>query len=95
MQKQVLGILCAACLAVVLQPLPLLAQTPEAQLPVPEVFAPGIISGPANDGAPTFSPDDKTLFFTRSAARWSIILESHQTADGSWSTPVVAPFSGQ
>jgi len=34
----------------------------DVALPVPEVFAPGIISGPANDGSPTFSPDGGTLF---------------------------------
>ena len=34
----------------------------DTALPVPEIFAPGIISGPANDGSPTFSPDGGTLF---------------------------------
>jgi Tol biopolymer transport system component len=96
MQNQVIGFLCAA-IAVAALPHPLLASDSQAQpaFPTPEVFAPGVISGPANDGAPTFSPDGKTLFFTRSATHWSVILESHQAAGGSWSTPVVAPFSGQ
>jgi Tol biopolymer transport system component len=66
----------------------------DTALPVPEVFAPGIISGPANDGSPTFSPDGGTLFFTRSSAHWSIILESHRLKDG-WSEPKVASFSGE
>ena len=57
------------------------------------IFAPGIISGPANDGSPTFSPDGTTLFFTRYAAHWSVILQSH-LEKGKWSEPVVAPFSG-
>lgn len=65
-----------------------------SSLPEAEIFAPGVISGPANDGSPTFSPDGKTLFFTRSAARWSIILESHKKG-GSWTKPVIAPFSGR
>lgn len=71
-------------------------QTParDTTLPVPEVFAPGVISGPANDGSPTFSPDGGTLFFTRSSAHWSIILESHQLKGG-WSEPKVASFSGE
>ena len=60
----------------------------------PEIFAPGVISGPANDGSPTFSPDGKTLFFTRSTAAWGVILESHQS-HGKWSEPQVAPFSGE
>jgi WD40-like Beta Propeller Repeat len=65
-----------------------------AALISPEIFAPGIISGPANDGSPTFSPDGDTLFFTRSSAHWSIILESHRQADR-WSEPKVASFSGE
>lgn len=62
--------------------------------PAPEIFAPGVISGPANDGSPTFSPDGNTLFFTRSAAHWTVILESHKVG-GHWSQPTVAPFSGE
>jgi Tol biopolymer transport system component len=65
-----------------------------AQGPAPEVFAPGVISGPGNDGAPTFSPDGNTLFFTRTAAHWSVILESHKV-NGKWLEPTVAPFSGE
>lgn len=62
-------------------------------LPAPQVFAPGVVSGPANDEAPTFSPDGHTLFFTRSGAGGGTIMESH-LANGRWSTPVIAPFSG-
>ena len=70
------------------------AQTsPTVSLPVPEIFAPGIISGPASDGSPTFLPDGKTLLFTRSAARWSVILESHKV-NGVWGEPKLASFSG-
>jgi dipeptidyl aminopeptidase/acylaminoacyl peptidase len=60
----------------------------------PVIFAPGIISGPANDGAPTFSPDGDTLFFGRANNSWSFILESH-LVNGVWQQPTVAPFSGQ
>jgi Tol biopolymer transport system component len=60
----------------------------------PQLFALGVISGPANDGSPTFSPDGKTLFFTRSTATWGVILESHRAHD-KWSEPEVAPFSGE
>jgi Tol biopolymer transport system component len=63
-------------------------------LPAPEIFAPGVISGPANDGAPTFSPDGNMLLYTQSTAHWSIILESHRNA-GAWSHPTVASFSGE
>ncbi len=59
----------------------------------PQIFAPGIVSGPANDGSPTFSPDGNTLFFTRSTANWGAILESHKVS-GEWSKPILASFSG-
>ena len=74
-----------ACLLVVCAPVTVLSQT--ASLPTVQVFAPGVVSGPANDGSPTFSPDGKTLFFTRYAAHWSVILESH-LVNGKWSEPV-------
>lgn len=60
----------------------------------PTIFEPGIISGPANDGAPTFSPDGNTLYFARANNSWGFILESHKVA-GKWQQPTVAPFSGQ
>jgi hypothetical protein len=62
--------------------------------PAPRIFAPGEISGPANDGSPTFSPDGNTIFFTRSTQRWGLIVESHKV-DGHWSEPTLAPFSGE
>jgi Tol biopolymer transport system component len=65
-----------------------------ATLPRAEIFAPGTISEPANDGSPTFSPDGKALFFTRSSAQWSVILESHRVR-GRWSEPKIAAFSGE
>src|SRR5579871_197276 len=70
------------------------ADSANQSLPTPEIFSPGIISNPANDGAPTFSPDGNTLYFTRSTARWSIILESKRI-HGQWSRPTIASFSGE
>lgn len=78
-------------------PLTALSQTPSAPpiaAAAPQIFAPGIVSGPANDGSPTFTPDGRTLFFTRSGANAGFILESH-FVNGSWTAPVIAPFSGQ
>lgn len=46
--------------------------------PAPAIFSPGVISGPANDGSPTFAPDGNTLYFTRGTAGWSVILESRK-----------------
>jgi Tol biopolymer transport system component len=64
-----------------------------AQLPTPEIFSPGSISGPQNDGAPTFTPDARTLYFERSYGHRSIIFESRRVGAG-WSKPRVADFSG-
>ena len=61
---------------------------------VPQIFAPGVISGAANDGSPAFSPDGNTIFFTRNNGAWGAILESHKI-DGQWSKPALVPFSGQ
>ncbi|HET6971437.1 MAG TPA: hypothetical protein VFH92_09955, partial [Phenylobacterium sp.] len=61
--------------------------------PTPQIFAPGVISGPSNDGAPTFSPDGRTLLFERSYANSTAIFEAHRTGAG-WSRPQVAAFSG-
>lgn len=70
------------------------AQQPALSTAAPTLFAPGVISGPANDGAPTFSPDGNTLYFGRANNSWGFILESHKVA-GQWQQPTVAPFSGQ
>lgn len=59
----------------------------------PTLFAPGMISGPANDAAATFTPDGKTVFFTRGDGLDDDILVSHRKAGG-WSVPAIAPFSG-
>jgi hypothetical protein len=69
-------------------------QAPAPGQATPQIFAPGVISGPANDGSPTFSPDGNTLFFTRSTANWGAILESHKL-NGQWSQPALAAFSGE
>jgi Tol biopolymer transport system component len=67
---------------------------PTSSLPTPQIFAPGVVSGPANDGSPAFSPDGNTIFFTRSTANWGVIVESHKV-QGEWSRPTLAPFSGE
>jgi hypothetical protein len=41
-----------------------------------------------------FSPDGNTIFFTRSAANWSAIVESHQL-NGQWSHPTLTALSGE
>ena len=60
----------------------------------PTVFAPGVISGPANEASPVFTPDGNTVYFTRSNSSDNTILVSHRQGEG-WSQPTIAPFSGQ
>lgn len=55
----------------------------------PQIFAPGVISGPANDADPAFAADGGSLVFSRSGA-----LMASSKASGQWSKPEIAPFSG-
>jgi len=60
----------------------------------PRIFAPGVISGPANDAAATFSPDGRTVYFFRSNGDDYDIMTSHLDHKR-WSIPTIAPFSGR
>src|SRR5579859_1318669 len=60
---------------------------------VPQIFAPGVISGPASERAPAFSPDGATVYFMRGNVAQSAIMLSHRIGK-EWSEPQVAPFSG-
>jgi len=82
---------CAGMLGALLilaQHVSIAADTPPAG--VPKIFAAGVISGPANDADPTFSPDGNTVYFSRN----STIMRS-QRDGGRWSPPQIAAFSGQ
>lgn len=72
---------------------PWLAGGPAAE---PRLFAPDVISTPADEFGGDFSRDGRTLFFSRSVPRFyfDIIFASRFVA-GRWSEPAVAPFSGQ
>jgi WD40-like Beta Propeller Repeat len=59
----------------------------------PKLFAPAIVSGPADDLSPAFSPDGKEVYFTRGNNSASTIMVS--TLRDQWSTPQIAPFSGR
>ena len=62
----------------------------------PTIFGAGVISTGDYDSHPAFTPDGKTLYFLRSTPNfnlWTILFS--QYAKGKWSTPEVAPFSGQ
>jgi hypothetical protein len=60
----------------------------------PEIFAPGAISGPAGVDCLTFAPGGNTVYFDQQAGWNGFIMESHRLGNG-WSTPQIAPFSGQ
>ena len=61
----------------------------------PEIFAPGIVSTVFQETSASFTPDGKTVYFTRSDIQFAdnTILESH-FQNNRWSQPEVASFSG-
>jgi Tol biopolymer transport system component len=61
----------------------------------PELFAAGVVSTEFMETSSTFSPDGKTVYFTRSDIQFAdnTILQSH-FRNGVWTTPEVASFSG-
>ncbi|MFC5742058.1 PD40 domain-containing protein [Dyella tabacisoli] len=59
----------------------------------PTLFAPGVISGPDDEGAAAFTPDGNTVYFMRSVGDDWAILESQRTGMH-WSKPRPASFSG-
>ena len=72
---------------------PYASVTPLSQ---PTIFGAGIISTGDYDTHPAFTPDGKTLYFLRSTPNfnlWTILVSNF--VKGRWSTPEVAPFSGQ
>lgn len=60
------------------------------------VFATGVISTGDYETHPAFTPDGKTIYFLKSTPTFSFwtIVESRY-ANGHWTSPEVAPFSGQ
>ena len=61
----------------------------------PELFAPGVISGPVNDAAPVFTPDGKTVYFHRGGPALGLFILVSHLKNGKWSMPEPASFSGQ
>ena len=62
--------------------------------PMPEIFAPGGISGTASEDCFSMTPDGDTAVFDISNGSSSTIVISRQ-GRGGWSAPTIAPFSGQ
>lgn len=63
----------------------------------PRLFAPGVVSTGDEEFAPTFEPDGKTVYFTKSSpGRLRVMwIAVSRLRDGKWSTPEIAPFSGR
>lgn len=61
----------------------------------PELFAPGVVSTEFMETSASFTPDGKSVYFTRSDFQFSdnTILVSH-LKNGKWQAPQVASFSG-
>lgn len=87
--KHVTRLVWAACCAAGLA-----AHAGDSPSQAPEIFAPGVVSGAANEDCAAFTPDGDTVFFDRINWPNAAIMVSHRVRD-SWSAPTVAPFSGQ
>jgi Tol biopolymer transport system component len=67
-----------------------------AEAAEPQLFGENVISTADDESHPAFTPDGKTLYFLKndpSFNHWTIVVSHEQ--NGRWSTPEVAPFSGQ
>src|ERR1700712_1937114 len=65
-------------------------------LRTPKLFAESVVSTDDDEFGGSFSPDGKTVYFSRSAPHsyHYSILESH-FENGKWGTPTIPSFSGQ
>ncbi|MCP4610572.1 MAG: hypothetical protein GY845_17825 [Planctomycetes bacterium] len=74
---------------------PYLGQVPPGD--IPQLFAPGIVTlANSNEFNGSFTPDGQEFYFTAANPNYTgdKVMMTHQR-DGSWTTPEVAPFSGQ
>lgn len=70
-------------------------QTPPGLTPT--VFAPGLVSGPGDQGNAVVYPGGKEIYFWEVEKRprgVTATIRMTRETDGIWSAPVVAPFSG-
>jgi len=58
----------------------------------PQPFAPGIVTSRFDEWATSFTPDDKTVYFSRGGIFWTVCFA--QNKGGVWQRPQVASFSG-
>ena len=62
----------------------------------PELFAPGVVSTADHETSTVFTPDGRTVYFSRADPAFldSAILEATKDAQGRWGAVRIAPFSG-
>lgn len=73
---------------------PYLGQTPPGK--IPEIFAPGIISYGFHEFGISFSPDGKEILYLTADNNYrQKTLIYLRRKDNTWSSPEIAPFSGQ
>lgn len=64
--------------------------------PAPKLFAEGVIETVADEYNPTFTPDGKTVYFTRRADRkGNETIMFSKLENGKWTAPQTAEFSGK
>jgi WD40-like Beta Propeller Repeat len=88
-----LGIYAFALVVILARPAGVAQQSPE---PSPQLFGGNVISTGDDESHPEFTPDGKTVYFLKNTPSFShyTIVVSHEQ-NGKWTTPEVAPFSGQ
>jgi len=71
-------------------------KAPPQSPPQAKLFAEGVINTDADEYGPAFTPEGKTLYFTRRVNRRdSEFIYASRLENGKWSTPELAPFSGK
>jgi Tol biopolymer transport system component len=68
----------------------------DRSIPEPVLFAPGVISTGDDESHPAFTQDGRTLYFLKNTPSfdfWTIVTSRYE--NNRWTTPEVAPFSGQ
>lgn len=63
-------------------------------VPTPQLFAPGVVSTEAREYDITFTPDGLEAYFTRRERRGRATIVVSHFAEGEWTEPAPAPFSG-
>ncbi|MCO5949156.1 hypothetical protein [Mucilaginibacter flavidus] len=59
----------------------------------PHLFADGVVSSPYTEWATSFTPNGKTVYFSRGAVYWTIC--SSKMINGAWARPTVVNISGR